>query len=439
MKLFVPSIVAGAALLLNNADALNVKLHGVNYSVRKGPEWADDSTKCKTEEEVSKDLKVLATFTDKLRIDSMLDCNVSSVVLSAAKSAGFQVQLGIRVTKDQEQLQLEKTQLTTLIDSGLYDKYIVYALDVGSQSISGEEVDADLAIAQIKEVRELLQGRGLETPVTIAETIDTYVANPKLIDAVDFVNVVYFPIWERADGNEAASVTLDRLRTLRTTAAAANKTTEIAETGWSSGGSDPNAGIASPENQARYLSDMYQVYVTIGINFFWYTSQDQPWRAKEIESKFGLLTEDNVLKPDISQLEIRLLDRNYIANDDASLYLSESSSQLYMWEKSEERMVSEEQTWSWNPATQQLRCQSTFRCLDAYQPQDRGLVHMFRCLDDERNQKWTYDNVTNQLKHVSHVGFCLDVDKERSNRVQLLTCSDSSSTQKWRFIPSSTF
>ncbi|KAL8004796.1 putative ricin B, lectin domain, glycoside hydrolase superfamily, ricin B-like lectin [Plasmopara halstedii] len=432
MKLFIPTLIAGVALTLNHADALNVKLYGVNYSIRKGPEWASVDGKCKTEAEVAKDMETLATVTERVRINNLLDCNVSSLVLPAAKKAGLKVHLGIWVSKGEEQMQNGKDQLASLIQSGLYDNNVV-AVDVGSQSISREQVDADIAVTQLNSVRDQIRQSGFDTPVTIAETIDTYVANPKLTDAVDFVNIIYFPFWERVQSNEAASRVLDRLRNLRMTAELAHKNIEIAETGWSSRGTDPNAAVASPQDQARFLLDMHHVYVENEIPFYWYTSSDQPWRVKEIEANFGLFT-NNTLKPNIDQLNITLTNANFIQNEATSLYLSESVNEVYMWEKSNDTMATEEQVWRWNPDTQQLRCQSNFQCLDAYQPQDRGFVHMWPCIDTERNQKWNFDPDSKQLKHASYVGLCLDIDILRSNRIQLFTCSNSSLTQKWQFF-----
>ncbi|POM74669.1 Glycoside hydrolase, partial [Phytophthora palmivora] len=65
MKLFLPTLVASVVLMFNGADALNVKMPGVNYNSRKGPDWFPDSTKCKTASEVQKDMYALKGVTDK--------------------------------------------------------------------------------------------------------------------------------------------------------------------------------------------------------------------------------------------------------------------------------------------------------------------------------------------------------------------------------------
>lgn len=77
----------------------------------------------------------------------------------------------------------------------------------------------------------------------------------------------------------------------------------IAETGWSSGGSDIGASIASPENQAKYFADFFQVARACNILFYWYTALDSKWRVtnggKEVESDLGIpftcIKEKNVI------------------------------------------------------------------------------------------------------------------------------------------------
>ncbi|CAK4082769.1 unnamed protein product [Aphanomyces euteiches] len=50
----------------------------------------------------------------------------------------------------------------------------------------------------------------------------------------------------------------------------------------------------------------------------------------------------------------------------------------------------------------------TGECLDAFQPQDGGVVHTWTCDATNRNQKWIYDATTSQLRHFTHESFCLD-------------------------------
>ncbi|KAF0687493.1 Aste57867_20765 [Aphanomyces stellatus] len=66
------------------------------------------------------------------------------------------------------------------------------------------------------------------------------------------------------------------------------------------------------------------------------------------------------------------------------------------------------QVWTIDPVAQTVRLTDTNVCLDAYEPRDRGAVHMFDCDPNVLNQKWIYDAKTKQLQHATHKGFCLD-------------------------------
>ena len=61
-------------------------------------------------------------------------------------------------------------------------------------------------------------------------------------------------------------------------------------------------------------------------------------------------------------------------------------------------------------------------------------MHVFRCMDQEANQKWTFDSATGTLRHMKHQGFCLDTDPAQGNKVQLYGCSSNNANQQWGAI-----
>ncbi|KAG3166071.1 hypothetical protein PI124_g4086 [Phytophthora idaei] len=435
MKLFFPTIIASVVLLLNgSADALNVKMPGVNYNSRKGPDWAPDSSKCKTASEVQKDMYALKGVTDKVRIYSLVDCNQAELVLPAAKNAGLKVHLGIWTTKSHDYLLQEKAKLAGLIDKGLYDNNVI-GLHVGSETIYREEIDANTAISYLNEIRSYIRSRGKNTPVTIADVIDIYYANQQLIDAVDYISVNQFSFWERSDVNEGAAVTLDRLKSLRVAAAKKNKKIVISEVGWSSGGSDPAAAVATPANQAKFFSDFFQMARSHNFDYYWYVAFDSKWRitngGKEVEADFGIFKEDDTMKSNFQPLTIGWKDPRALRNAGTKLLLSEKDGNVYMSGKSTDWLVQEQQVWFFDSATQQVRSKSSDRCLDAYQGWNGGIVHVYRCMDSEVNQKWTFESSTGKLKHVKHQGFCLDTDPAQGNKLQLYGCSPNNPNHQW--------
>ncbi|RLN20919.1 hypothetical protein BBO99_00002576 [Phytophthora kernoviae] len=438
MKFFFPTILASAMLLLSGgADALNVKMPGVNYNSRKGPDWAPDNQRCKTASEVQKDMYALKSITDKVRIYSLLDCNQAAFVLPAAKNAGLKVHLGIWTTKSHDYLLQEKNKLASLIDSGLVDNNVI-GLHVGSETIYREEITANTAISYMNEIKNYIRGRGLQTPVTIADLIDVYYNNPQLVDAVDYVSVNEFAYWEGMDVNEGAALTLDRIKNIRETAAKKNKRVVLSEVGWSSDGYDPKTGVSSPENQAKFFSDWFQVARSNNLDYYWYIAFDSQWRVtnggKVVEANFGVFKEDDTMKSNFQQLTIGWKDPRAIRNAGTKLLLSENGGNVYMSSKSNDWLVQEQQVWFFDSVTKQVRSKSSDRCLDAYQGWDGGIVHVYRCMDNEANQKWTLESSTGKLKHATHQGFCLDQDPAQNNKLQLYGCSPNNPNQQWSVL-----
>ena len=62
--------------------AVPISFYGLNYNTRKGPDWAADSERCKSRQEVARDLTVLSRVTNKIRLLSLVDCNQGELVWS---------------------------------------------------------------------------------------------------------------------------------------------------------------------------------------------------------------------------------------------------------------------------------------------------------------------------------------------------------------------
>ncbi|GMF61043.1 unnamed protein product [Phytophthora fragariaefolia] len=140
------------------------------------------------------------------------------------------------------------------------------------------------------------------------------------------------------------------------------------------------------------------------------------------------------MKSNFQGLTIGWKDPRAIRSVGTSMLLSENNGGLYMSSKSNDWLVQEQQVWFFDSATQQIRSKSSDRCLDAYQGWDGGIVHVFRCMDGEANQKWTFEASTGKLKHAVHQGFCLDQDPAQGNKVQLYGCSPNNPNQQWSVI-----
>ncbi|KAH9107302.1 hypothetical protein AeMF1_017321 [Aphanomyces euteiches] len=76
----------------------------------------------------------------------------------------------------------------------------------------------------------------------------------------------------------------------------------------------------------------------------------------------------------------------------------------------------------WTIQGNQIANVVTNTCLDAYQPQNGGIVHMVNCDTNNGNQQWRYDGSTRQLRHLTHSGYCLDLNSPTKARPYLWQC-----------------
>ncbi|TMW57547.1 hypothetical protein Poli38472_003472 [Pythium oligandrum] len=443
MRVLRPSVFASALLVLaawtqSTVDAGingNERLYGINYNSRKGPDWAPDAQRCKSDGEVQNDMYQLRTVADRVRIYSLRDCNQPWQVLPFAKKAGLKVALGIWTTTNDADFNAEKQQLGWLIDAGHVDGNVV-GLHVGSEAIYREELTAGQAIKYMQDIKSYLVSRGLgHIPVTIADVVDSYYYNPGLIDAVDVVSINQFSFWEKTDVDEAMHQMLDRLRDLRVRVAAKGKKMLISETGWSSKGKNNASSEATPESQTHFFKDFYHQAKARDLEYYWFVGYESQWRVTseehEVEGHFGIFEENGQMKSNFQALQLGTRDQKTIRSSAGLLLAHEEDDAVYLGEESEEWLEQEKQTWLFDSSSQQIRSKYSDLCLDAYEPWNGGTVHVYKCINGEPNQKWQYDPSTGAFYHAGHQGFCLDNDPAQKNKLQLWGCNPGSENQVW--------
>ncbi|GAB9473627.1 hypothetical protein Gpo141_00010776 [Globisporangium polare] len=442
MQIFAPRFLSAAALLLASAisatQALNVQMHGINYNSRIGPDWAPDATRCKTSAQIEQDMLTIKKMSDSVRIYSLQDCKQGLPVAKAARKAGLKLALGIWTTANVADLNNELARLGELIDAGYLDDNIS-GFHVGSEALYRKDVDITTALSYLNTVRTYLSDRGIKIPLTVADVVDSYTQYPELVDAVDYISINQFSFWEKADISEGTPTMLDRIKPLRVIAANKGKKVVIGETGWSSQGYDPTkASIASPENQARYFKDFYEMAAAHGFDYYWFMAFDSKWRVDngddEIEGYFGVYQEDQTLKANFASLTVNTRVPKAVRSVGSKLLLTQSDNTLSMTSDasgSSEWLKAEQQTWFYDAATSTLRSKGNDRCLDTYQPYDAGEVRLYACIDNEKNQKWVYDAATGRLNHGTYTAFCLDTDPTQGNKLQIYGCSAGNKNQQW--------
>lgn len=179
--------IAGACALslVSTAEALDVKLFGLNYNSRIGADWESDDKRCKSPEQIKLDMALLANVTGIVRLYSLTDCNQGSLVIPAAINAGLNVSVGLWVGKDAAAFQAEKAKLQELINAKIITNDRVFDIHVGSEALFRKDVTVATSIDYMKQVKAICANTtAAKIPITVADVADVFITYPELIDAV---------------------------------------------------------------------------------------------------------------------------------------------------------------------------------------------------------------------------------------------------------------
>ncbi|KAJ0398178.1 hypothetical protein P43SY_000547 [Pythium insidiosum] len=291
--------------LSGSLQALNVKLSGINYDFRQGPDWALD--RCKGLAQVTKEMRLLQTVTNRVRVYSLSDCNVRNV-LRMAQGLNMTVWLGMWVGNTTRTFDRELTQLKNLALEGLLTSDLIAGVNVGSEVLYRNDTTPEVLLGNMKKVKDFLSTQGIKAPVSITDTLGELYKNPKVIEAVDVVTLNQFPFWNKVDVEHAVTDMEAAMQSFANVTK--DKPIVITETGWAHGGSDSRASKASPENAARYMKEFYLLAEKKGWKYYYFAGFDTPYRKvveknnDTVEANFGIFTEKGKMNAHYEQLTI---------------------------------------------------------------------------------------------------------------------------------------
>jgi exo-beta-1,3-glucanase (GH17 family) len=149
----------------------------------------------------------------------------------------------------------------------------IEALIVGNETLLRGELPPETIKAYLEET-----GRRTNLPVTYADVWEFWLTAPELAAAADFVTIHVLPYWEDEPVPEAEAVS--HVAAARETVAAAfpGKEIVIGEVGWPSQGRMREGALASPVNQARFLSGVMQRAAAEKWKVNIVEAFDQPWK-----------------------------------------------------------------------------------------------------------------------------------------------------------------
>ena len=306
-------------LFIQNINCFNIS--GINYNVRIGPDW--EINKCKSLSIIENELLLLKNITNNIKIFSLVDCNQGYNIINIANKLNLNVWLGLWVSNDTDIFIKEKTELINLISLNLINNSNILGINVGSESIYRNEITVDENINYMLDIKNLLLLNNIYKPVSLIDTIDIYIDNPIIIEKVDLIMINQFPFWEKININNSINYFNNKLKKLQDLNIY-NKITIIGETGWSSNGFNKKASEANDENHALYFINFYKYINNLNIDYFYFSAFDEPWKniqnndTNDVESHFGLYTENYKLKPILLNYINKYLNYTFNNNNNQS-------------------------------------------------------------------------------------------------------------------------
>ena len=154
-------------LVLGSRAQFTGRLHGVNYSLRIGPDWTFGAERCKSRDRITSELTTLKfDMTDNVRVFSMTDCDTAGTMLELTQDVDMGLWLGIWVGPNGTVFEDERARLLQLLQTHSFAN--VLGIHVSSEAIYREEITPEEAISLHSTIKDDLAAAGLQDiPVTI--------------------------------------------------------------------------------------------------------------------------------------------------------------------------------------------------------------------------------------------------------------------------------
>jgi glucan 1,3-beta-glucosidase len=280
------------------------QLYGVNYGLRKGPDWAPWEARCKTYDQAYAELAQLqqSQITNNVRILSLVDCNDGAVVLQATQALNnMGIWLGLWVGPNSSVFDAERTKLLELMQQ--FDFSNVLGIHVSSEAMYRGEITSQEAIRLRNIIKDDLVNSGkpnlANIPITIADIEESLSADIDLITVDDTtVTINMFPFWERCcidiNGDTPSNVPINyasaaeyfKERMEFVERMAGSRQIIISETGWADAGTDEAANNANPASMAKWMRDFVCLANERNWNYFWFNAYDDSWRRIQAEDEY---------------------------------------------------------------------------------------------------------------------------------------------------------
>ncbi|KAI1454303.1 glycoside hydrolase family 17 protein [Annulohypoxylon moriforme] len=263
---------------------------------------------CKETTDYTADFAALTkeTGTKVVRIYAASDCDVAKLILPAAKTAGFQVILGIWPDTD-ESFQADKA---AVVANAPKYKDQVYAITVGSESLYRGNFTGPELLEKIQDVKSATNGA---FKIGTADSWNKYADGTA--DAIvssgdaDILLTNAFSYWQgQVLSNATGSFYDDIFQAFGHIQEKAGGTDKIelwvGETGWPTGGDKYQNAQPGTKQAATFYSQAVCGMVDWGFNVFFFEAFDESWKPKAVgedgsvadETSWGAMTADRTAK-----------------------------------------------------------------------------------------------------------------------------------------------
>ncbi|MCU4174431.1 glycosyl hydrolase family 17 protein [Carboxylicivirga sp. N1Y90] len=316
-----PSLKQGKDALINNVS------RAVCYSGFRSGQHPDrgEGAKNPTDAQILEDLQIISkdSLFSLIRLYDSGENSQSVLRIIQEEKLNIKVMLGIWLRAElsnhescawlsepipQEELDHNKKLNVKEIEMGinLANKYsgIVVAVNVGNEALvdwNDHKVHEDTIISYVNRVKQFIA-----QDVTVAENYEWWAAHgAKLAQAVNFISIHLYPVWEGKDIDEAMSYSIANVQKVRD--ALPQSKIVISEAGWASVASEFGER-ASEEKQAMYYNELMQWSEEMNITTFFFEAFDEDWKGDPnnmmgAEKHWGLYTVDRLPKEVIRQMQ----------------------------------------------------------------------------------------------------------------------------------------
>jgi exo-beta-1,3-glucanase (GH17 family) len=248
-----------------------------------------------TDAQTIQDLRILEKNWKFIRLYSSGPNSEDVLRLIRREKIGLKVMLGAWLSGDPEKLNANSLQIVRAIRLANEYPDIVVAVNVGNEilvSWSDHKLTEEQALAYVAQVKS-----GVRCLVTLADD-SLYWRNPaaKLADAVDFITMHTYPMWNGEDIDTALASTIRVYEIVRD--AHRGKTIVMGEAGWASFANNAKnvPGAGNETKQQRYYEELTAWAKANGVTVFVFEAFDEPWKGSGTEGHWGLFNEDRTAK-----------------------------------------------------------------------------------------------------------------------------------------------